>query len=79
MQDQGTLRKLVDETSSTTSLAALLKCVFAGNPIPSDIPSSPPWVPDTRRRVEAPFPFAKWLEDNKAAVEERGCVDLFDR
>ena len=53
--------------------------MYAGNPIPSDIPANPPWIPDTKRRVGASFSFAKWLDANSAAIEESGSVDVFDR
>lgn len=49
-----------------------------GKPILSDMPASPPWVPDTRRRIEPPFSLFGWLDKNAAEVATTGQVRLFD-
>ena len=48
-----------------------------GKPIPEDIPSNPPWVPDAAREVETPFALAEWIDNNRAAVRDSGRVPLF--
>ncbi|KAK7083724.1 hypothetical protein SK128_009618, partial [Halocaridina rubra] len=42
------------------------------------IPENPPWVPDDKRVLEAPFPLAKWLTKHRAEIQQEGSKRLFD-
>ncbi|XP_047472873.1 3-hydroxyanthranilate 3,4-dioxygenase-like [Penaeus chinensis] len=60
-----------------TQLGPIIKEYFAseqhktGKPVPGTIPDNPPFVPDAARKLEEPFPLAKWLAKHSAeSVEE---------
>lgn len=68
-----------------TQLVPVIKEYFAseqyktGKPIPGTIPENPPWIPDDKRILEAPFHFAKWLTKHKAEIQQEGSKRLFDK
>ncbi|XP_037776591.1 3-hydroxyanthranilate 3,4-dioxygenase-like [Penaeus monodon] len=57
-----------------TQLGPIIKEYFAseqhktGKPIPGTIPENPPFLPDAARKLEDPFPLAKWLTKHSAEV-----------
>ncbi len=46
-----------------------------GKPIPAEIPTNPPWIPDAARRVEEPFYIDEWLDSMNDTIEESGADD----
>ncbi|CAL4098259.1 unnamed protein product, partial [Meganyctiphanes norvegica] len=67
-----------------TQLGPVIREYFAseqhktGKPIPGTITDNPPWVPDTTRVLEKPFPLASWLTKHKAEIEQEGSRRLWD-
>lgn len=67
-----------------TELGPVIKEYFAsqqhktGKPIPGTIREDQPWVPDTARVVPEPFSLAKWLNKNRAEIQQEGSRWLFD-
>lgn len=67
-----------------SQLGPIIKEYFAseqhktGKPIPGTIPENPPFVPDATRKLEDPFPLAKWLTKHSAEIHQEGSKRLFD-
>ncbi|ROT81493.1 hypothetical protein C7M84_025336 [Penaeus vannamei] len=67
-----------------SQLGPIIKEYFAseqhktGKPIPGTIPENPPFAPDAARKLEDPFPLAKWLTKHSAEIHQEGSKRLFD-
>lgn len=49
----------------------------SGIPNPDEITSNPPWIPDSKRRIEEPFLLKDWLDKNMSNIQSTGSVKLF--
>jgi len=41
------------------------------------IPKNPPITLDSKRKLQDPFNLDTWIKDNRSALDEKGCINLF--